>query len=520
MTEASRQVKISHKSDEIDDNNHMRPILWFKNFAFQKAAWLYALAVLLLLQLSACPKESAPQAKVMAEDAGAPSVDEIFARSLTSHRRLNYRADLREIRKRKVLRVLLLNNSTSHFLFRGDELGFEYELALNLAKELGLRLEVVPATTRRDLVPMLLDGRADVIGVGLSHDSDRSQRVSLCTPYMKVKHQVVVRKNRPAKISQPADLLKEIVYVNRDSSSFKKLRALGQELGQTIPIAATAASEGSEDLFDKVAIGLIPVTVARSNQVAAELTWRNDIEVAFDLPEEESLSWAVRDDSPKLNRAVNAFFRRHHRDLLFNTLYNKYFRNPKRALTLRDENLRADLGGTLSPYDDLLQKTAERYQLDWRLLAAQAYQESRFDPKAKSWAGAQGLMQIMPKTAQHLGLKNPANPMQNLDAGAHYLRQLIDRFSADLPLKERIRFALAAYNCGYGHVRDARRLAKWLGLDPNRWFGQTEKAMLRLSKERFYLKAKHGYVRGSEPVNYVSQIQTRYDAYVSVIASK
>lgn len=480
-------------------------------------AWL--LQITALLAIAACPKPLAPPEKKKVLDAGPPSVGDIFAKSLTGHLQFQYADDLPGLRRRKVLRVILRNNSTSYFLFRGDEMGFEYELAANLAKELGLRLEVVPAKTHRDMVPMLLEGKADLIAVGLSPRSERSARIKLCQPYLQVSHQVVVRKNRKPEIHEAKDLLHEVVHVRRDSASFKKLRELGQQLGQTIPIAAALATDSTEDLLDKVGSGEIPVTVARSDYLAAELTWRDDIKSAFDLGSETPLAWAVRPNNPKLKRAINGFFRRHHKDLLFNSLYNKYFRNPKRAATLRDENLRADRGGTLSPFDDLLRASAALHALDWRLLAAQAYQESRFDPRANSWAGAIGVMQIMPSTASQLDLKDPHDPAQNIEAGARYLRSLIDRFPAELPLKERIRFSLAAYNCGYGHVADARRLARRLGLDPNRWFGHTEKAMLRLSQQRFYQNAKHGYVRGTEPVNYVSQIQTRYDAYVAVIES-
>jgi membrane-bound lytic murein transglycosylase F len=125
-------------------------------------------------------------------------------------------------------------------------------------------------------------------------------------------------------------------------------------------------------------------------------------------------------------------------------------------------------------------------------------------------------MQLMPSTAAELGVTKIDDPRQNVEAGARYLRKLIDAFADELPLKERIRFSLAAYNVGRGHVDDARALARQLGYDANRWFGHTEKAMKLLSKPRYYQDAKHGYCRGEEPVHYVSQIQTRYDAYVMV----
>jgi membrane-bound lytic murein transglycosylase F len=162
---------------------------------------------------------------------------------------------------------------------------------------------------------------------------------------------------------------------------------------------------------------------------------------------------------------------------------------------------------------------ASSSQLDWRLITAQMYQESRFDPNAKSWVGAKGLMQVMPRTAQELKIKNVVDPDQGILAGV----KLMARYSAyfnnpDIKAKDRIRFALASYNCGPGHVFDARQLAQDMGLDRNKWFQNVEKAMLLLSKREVAKKVRYGYCRCEEPVKYVSEIQSRYDTYVKVVS--
>jgi membrane-bound lytic murein transglycosylase F len=144
------------------------------------------------------------------------------------------------------------------------------------------------------------------------------------------------------------------------------------------------------------------------------------------------------------------------------------------------------------------------------------YQESRFNPSAKSWAGARGLMQVMPRTAKELGIENLKDPEQGIIAGVRYMAWLRERFEPELSVRDRMWFALAAYNAGAGHVRDARRLARRQGLEPNRWFDNVEKAMLLLSKNKYAKHAAHGYVRGSEPVNYVRQIRDRYQAYLKL----
>ena len=174
------------------------------------------------------------------------------------------------------------------------------------------------------------------------------------------------------------------------------------------------------------------------------------------------------------------------------------------------------LSGQISPYDKLVRKYADRYGFDWRLVTAQMYQESRFNPKAKSHVGAKGLMQLMPRTAKAMGVKNASDPAHNIKGGVKYMDWLRDRFDSNLPISERLWFTLASYNAGAGHVHDARRLARQLGYDPDRWFGHTEEAMLKLSKKEYARKARFGYVNGREPVNYVRDIRQRFEAYVEL----
>ena len=173
-----------------------------------------------------------------------------------------------------------------------------------------------------------------------------------------------------------------------------------------------------------------------------------------------------------------------------------------------------EAGKAISPYDDLAKQYALEYGFDWRLLVSQMYQESKFNPDAVSFAGAQGLMQVMPRTARQFGFDNPHDPEQGVAAGSAYLEWLEERFPQRLGMAEKIYFGLAAYNAGHGHVEDARRLAQRLGKNPDLWFGHVEEAMLLLSQPRYARQARFGYVRGSEPVKYVREIRNRYLGYV------
>ena len=261
----------------------------------------------------------------------------------------------------------------------------------------------------------------------------------------------------------------------------------------------------------------------------AELRYRNDVAVAFALqdptfvpPEQhgvlapdKAVAFAVRPDNPKLAAFIDGFVEDIRGGFDYGVLRNRYFEDNLRLPRVKTR--RAAVTGRISPYDELFRLYSKRYGLDWRLMAAQAYQESRFDTNAESWAGAQGMFQLMPATALELGFDNLFDPETGIHAGIKYMDLLLARLDPRIPLKHRLRFALAAYNAGWGHLEDARRLAEQRGWDRNKWFGHTERAMLLLRQPQYYQHARHGYVRGTEPVNYVSQIQNLYDHYVKLV---
>ncbi len=482
------------------------------------------------LLLGGCPKSEttapqkpapAPVDKAPAAEVPAPEEDPDarFAEALTGHRALTYEADLDEIKKRQVLRVITRNNSTSYFLYRGTEAGFHYELAKLFADELGVRLEIVVPRANRDVIPWLLEGRGDIVIAGLPDDAPRVDRVAVTRPYLESPLVVVTRKGRVPAIADIKDLGQATITLRPSSSAMKRMRDLASE-NPDVGINLRAAKETlePEDVLDLVASGEVDATVVAKRLVDVELLHRDDLEIALTLPGETVKAvFATRPDDVKLLAAADAFLKKHHRGTVFNILYNRYHKNARRAEEVRSEDLRIDKGGGISPWDDAFKEGAQGAGLDWRLLAAQAYQESRFNPNAKSNFGAQGLMQIMPRTAREVGVKDPFDPLDSIKGGAKYMAWLMSRYDKpDMKLKDRVRFALAAYNVGPGHLDDARKLAEKEGLDDGRWFGHVERALRLLSKPRYYRDAKYGYCRGEEPVQYVSQIQSRYDNYVAM----
>jgi membrane-bound lytic murein transglycosylase F len=245
---------------------------------------------------------------------------------------------------------------------------------------------------------------------------------------------------------------------------------------------------------------------------------RKDVKVAFTI-KKQGIGWAVRKEDVQLLSALNAFIKKNYRGFFYNTLKDKYFKNTASSGAW-SEKFRYDTSGNISPYDEMAKKYAGKYGLDWRLIVAQIFQESGFNPRKVSWAGAKGLMQVMPRTARELGLKDLYDPESSIKAGTYYLKKLLDRFAPSIKLKDRIRFALAAYHVGYNHVADARLLARRQGLDPDVWFENVEKAMLLLQKRVYYRKTRYGYCNGRRTVNYVREILNRYNTYLRADVNK
>lgn len=445
--------------------------------------------------------------------------DFVLQRALTSHREGDFSGDLDGIKTRKTLRVLTRNNPVTYFLYRGRQYGFEFELAELMAKQMGVRLEIVVPPSREDLVPWLLQGKGDVIAAGMSITDERKGKIAFSRPYRFVNEVLVqpLGKEGPKAINELAGLK---IHV-RPSSSYRETLQQLKAQGIDLSIVAADESRETEELIRQVAAGTIGYTVSDHDLVDVEVAYGAKAQAGLVLtppPEGQTaakqIAYGVRPDAPQLKAWLDGFVKRTYRGLEYNIARKRYFKNRR---TLRSSRKgRLGKSGRISPYDDIIKTYARRYGLDWRLLAAQAYVESQFDPKAKSWVGAKGLFQVMPRTGASMGFKDLEDPRIGTHAGVKYLRRLVDRLDPKIPLKDRVRLGLAAYNAGLGHVYDAQRLAKQKGWDPNRWFNNVEKAMLLLAQPKYAKQARHGYCRGGEPVKYVSHIQTLYEAYVEV----
>lgn len=417
--------------------------------------------------------------------------------------------DLDGILARGELRVLTERGPASYFVHDGQERGFEYELMKIFADRHGLELKVVVPPTRSDLVRWLREGKGDVIASAFEVLPERKTDVAYTRPYQNSYQAMVVREND--RVRDLDDLRGRIVYVRAGSAECETLRELRQS-EDDFEIRIVSESFGLEEILGLVEDGTWDVTVCDSELLDMERAAGIKLRSAFPIRLVRR-AWAVRPDNPKLRASLDGFLREEYRGLHFNVLRQSYFEGGPMTASFHDD-FRSDLSGRISVYDDLIRRYAEECNLDWRLVAAQIYQESRFNHDSVSGAGAVGLMQLMPATASDLGVQAVNDPETSIRAGTRYLKKLLDTFEPDLPLEARIRFALASYNVGRGHVEDARRLAARRGWSPDRWYGNVEKALLLLQRAEYYRSARHGYCRGKETIQYVARIDRLYRTYV------
>lgn len=442
-------------------------------------------------------------------------------------------ADLEEIKERDTLKAITTYSATSYFLYKGQPMGYEYELSKRLAEHLGVELEMIIAKDINEIFNMLVDGKGDIITYNLTVTNNRKQYVDFTLP-LNFTHQVLVQR-KPSNwkqmklheieqelIRNPIQMIDLPVSVRENSSYRERLINLQNELGGTIDIQFVDGNLSTDEIIKKVSQGEIDYTIADFNIANINASYYQNIDIETTVGVMQQLAWAVRKTSPDLKKAVNEWLESQRKETDFYVIYNKYFKNSRAFTTRAKSDLYSKEGNRISEYDEVIQNNADVINWDWRFLASQIYQESRFDPKEKSWVGAVGLMQVMPKTAKSYGVKsnNLTKPTNNLKAGIAHLSFLNEYWHEHIPDSlERVKFILASYNAGHNHVQDARRLAKKLGYDANVWYENVESCMLLKSQKKYYNDevVHYGYCRGEEPVNYVKEILERFSYYTQFI---
>lgn len=436
--------------------------------------------------------------------------------------------DLDGIQKRGKLIALTDNGSTSFYIYKGDSMGYEYELLDAFTKEIGLQLEMVVAKNMNDIFLQLNNGDVDIVAANLTITEDRLSVVNFTEPLLLTKQVLVQRKpngweNMAPKelnaqlIRNTVDLNGKKIYVRKASSFYNRLINLSEEIGGKIDIMEAPGEYDTETLINKVANGEIDYTVADENVALSNQTYYSNIDVATAISFPQKIAWATRKQSPVLTEKLNEWIIKRKDSNANLAIYNKYFKTPKETDRGNTRKYISSGGGLSSEYDDLIKAYSKKIDWDWRLLASLIYQESHFSPTARSWAGANGLMQLMPGTAKRYGLDTiDATGEQSLKAGTDYLVDLEKYWRLYITDKEeRIKFILASYNIGLGHVIDARNLAMNRGKNPNIWYNNVEYMILQKSNPMVYNDpiVKCGYCRGQETYIYVKEILNRYLLY-------
>lgn len=431
--------------------------------------------------------------------------------------------DLQQIKYVGVLKAVVDYNSTNYFVYRGKPMGFKYDLLQELSKDLGVELEISVSNNLSETFEGLKNSRFDLIAKNLTITKERSKQIDFTVPILQTK-QVLVQRAKQNSIADSnyvestLDLAGKKIHVQKNTSYFNRLQNLSEEIGSHIEILEDSIF-GVEQLVAQVAKGRYDFTVCDQNIAILNKSYYPNLDVSLEISFDQNIAWAVRKGSVEWKSYLDNWILNFKKTKKYNILYHKYFESPRIAGRM-ESDFHSITGGKISVYDDVIKKYASEHNWDWRLISSIIYHESRFNPEAGSWAGAYGLMQLMPTTAKSLGVEDYRNPEQNIKGGILLMNWLNRQFKKSIPdSTERLKFVLASYNIGLGHVKDAQRLAEKYEKDKYVWDDNVDYFLLNKSSEKYYKDpvTRFGYCRGEEAYNYVSRVMNNYDHYLNVI---
>lgn len=422
---------------------------------------------------------------------------------------------LEKIRQQGVLIVLTHNTSTTYYEEQDGLAGFEYDLVTDFATHLGVKTRFKVLEDVSEILEAIKQGKGDIAAAGLVRTARREQEYLFGPDYYQVEQQVVCNRGRefPESIS---DLPKFQITLVKDGGHEERMREIQDEVPE---IRWSVVSDASiEMLLQKVSKKELECVVADSNIVSINLRYFPELIVAFSLTDASPLAWIIRPGAEDLRDEIHQWLEKYESDHKLTFLKERYYSYLAIFDYVDIRTFHKRLSSQLPPLLPLFKKAAEKYNLSWPLLAAQAYQESHWDSRATSPTGVQGMMMLTLTTARQLGIKNRLDTEQSIMGGANYLAQLLDRVPQNVQGDDRLWFALAAYNVGMGHVHDARTLAKRFGKNPNKWH-DLKTVLPLLSQREYYKTLKRGYARGSEPVRYVQRIREFHDILTATMDS-
>ncbi|MDO6704619.1 membrane-bound lytic murein transglycosylase MltF [Photobacterium sp. 1_MG-2023] len=421
------------------------------------------------------------------------------------------RTELERIRDSGVLRVGTLNNQISYYIGPDGPTGLDYDLAQRFADKLGVKLEMQPVFSLSGLFPALTRGDVDMLAAGLTMTPERTQSFRAAPAYYYASQILVYKKGqwRPRDLEDLAQN-KGTLSVVRGSSHEKSLQAIKKEYPTLT--WQTVDEIDSEELLRQVAVGEVDYTVADSVDVALSQRIHPDIAVALELTEDQPIGWYLHqsnDDS--LYALLIEFFGELKQSGELAKLEEKYFGHVDQFDYVDTRAFLRALETKLPRWEGMFKKYANEF--DWRLLAALSYQESHWNPRAVSPTGVRGMMMLTLPTAKSVGVQNRLDPDQSIRGGTEYLRKMVARVPDSIEPHEKVWFALASYNVGFGHMMDARRLTKKQGGNPDAWSDVKQRLPL-LRQRKYYRQTHYGYARGDEALLYVENIRRYYQSII------
>ena len=416
-----------------------------------------------------------------------------------------------QIRQAGVLTVLTQNTSTTYYEDQDGLAGFEHDLAVAFAEYLGVDAQFKVFNSVSEVLQALREGKGDLAAAGLTRTPEREKEFLFGPDYYQVQQQLVCRRGNPIPKSLE-DLPDFQIDIIKDSSYEERL----EELKQDLPDLTWNlwAESSTETLLGKVWENELECVVADSNIVAVNRRYFPELVIAFPITEQQPLAWVMLLGENSLKEALTEWFEQYKASRQLAVLKDRYYS----YLTIFDyvdiRTFHRRINTRLPTLIPIFKEAANKYNISWLLLAAQAYQESHWNRKARSPTGVRGIMMLTLRTARQVGVKSRLNAEESILGGAKYLSQLLERVPQDVQGDDRLWFALAAYNVGMGHMYDARTLARRFGKNPNKWI-DLQTVLPHLSEPQYYKTLKHGYARGSEPVIYVQRIREFYDILVA-----
>ena len=403
--------------------------------------------------------------------------------------------------------VVTRNAPTTYYEGRDGDAGFEYELTKAFAEHLGVKPRYIFKDNTSEILATLESGEADIAAAGLTRTEGRDEQFLFGATYQVVSQQVVCRRKgkQPNKLE---DLEGIELVVPADTSYVERLNYLKRYY----PFLNWRIEEqlNTESLLEKVWRQDIDCTIGDSNIVAINRRYYPELSVRFDISEPEILAWVLPKNAEGLQAAINDWFENIEEDGTLSQLLDKYYGFIEVFDYVDIRTYTRRIHSRLPKYQTYFQQAAKHYDLDWQLLAAMSYQESHWNPQAKSPTGVRGIMMLTLTTAQEMDIKSRLHAEQSIWGGARYLKQMARRLPDNIGEPDRSYMALAAYNVGFGHLMDARQLAVQLDKNPDNW-SELADVLPLLARKQYYASLQHGYARGYEPVTYVQRIRDYQD---------